>query len=82
MNAPTRRRKVPVNVSLDAALVAEARAVGVNLSAVLDAAAREAVRAEKARRWQAENAEAIASFNALIVDEGLALESLRYVPGD
>jgi antitoxin CcdA len=76
MNAPLPSRK-PVNLTLDAELVAEAKALGLNLSRTVEEALRERVREEKARRWQEENAEAIAFNNAQIEREGLWCDEYR-----
>lgn len=67
----------PTNLTLDAALVAEAKAMGLNLSQLADEALRRAVRAEKARRWQEENAETIGAKNRWIEENGLILEKYR-----
>ena len=66
-----------VNLSLDAALVAEARTLNLNLSRIADEALRRHVRDEKARRWQEENAEAIAFNNAQIERDGLWCDDYR-----
>jgi antitoxin CcdA len=76
MNAPGRPRKA-VNLSLDVELVAEAKALDLNLSRTVEEALRQRVRAEKARRWQEENAEAIAFNNAQIEREGLWCDDYR-----
>ena len=52
-------RKVRTNVSLDAGVAERARALGLNVSAVTEAALREAVREAEARAWAEENAEAL-----------------------
>ncbi len=76
MNSPARPRKA-VNLSLDAELVAEAKALNLNLSRTVEEALRQRVRDEKARRWQEENAEAIAFNNAQIEREGLWCDDYR-----
>lgn len=76
MNAPVRPRKA-VNLSLDAELVAEAKALNLNLSRTVEEALRQRVRDEKARRWQEENAEAIAFNNAQLEREGLWCDDYR-----
>lgn len=60
---PTRR---PVSLSLDAALVAEARALGIPLSAALESALCETVRAAREARWREENREAIAEYKTRV----------------
>ena len=51
--------KQRTNVTLTAANLAAARELGLNVSAISDAAVSEAVRAARARAWAVENAEAI-----------------------
>jgi antitoxin CcdA len=70
MNRPVAPRKA-VNLSLDAALVAEAKALDLNLSRTLEEALRARVREEKARRWQENNAEAIRLSNEELERNGL-----------
>ncbi|WP_136646430.1 type II toxin-antitoxin system CcdA family antitoxin [Tabrizicola sp. YIM 78059] len=67
----------PANLSLDAALVDEARALGLNLSAAAEAGLRAAVAEARAARWLAENAEALASSNAWVEAKGLPLSRHR-----
>lgn len=68
----------PVNLSLDAGAVEQARRYGLNLSRIAGEAIEKAVKAEAAARWQAENAEAIAAYNRLVEEEGLLSD---LVPG-
>lgn len=63
--------KRAVNVTLDSALVDEARALGIPLPATLGAALLATVVAERARRWQEENREAIEAYNARIERDGM-----------
>lgn len=63
-------QKKSVNLSIDADLVAKAKDLGLNLSRISAEAIAEAVRREAARKWQEENAEAIAAYNARIDAEG------------
>ena len=76
MNAPARPRKA-VNLSLDAELVAEAKALDLNLSRTLEEALRTCVREEKARRWQEENADAIRLSNEELEKNGLWCDECR-----
>ena len=69
--------KVRVNLTLDAALVAQAKAAGVNLSAVAEEAIRRRTRAEEMRIWSEQNREAIAAWNKRIEEEGLWSDGLR-----
>ena len=54
-----RAAKRPINLSLDADLIEAARAHGLNLSAITEDALRKRIAEEDARRWLAENGEAI-----------------------
>jgi antitoxin CcdA len=65
--------KARTNVTLDAALLAEARVFELNVSAIAEGALETAVKAERARRWYAENAEAIEQRRRLIDEQGMPL---------
>jgi antitoxin CcdA len=69
--------KVRVNLTLDEALVAKAKAAGVNLSAVAEEAIRFETRAEEMRRWAEENREALEAWDKRIGEEGLWSDGLR-----
>lgn len=70
-------RKKPTNLSLDAALVAEAGEYDVNLSQAAEAGVREAVRAAKADAWKRENLEAMLAYNKWIEENGIPFEEYR-----
>ena len=70
-------RHRPTNLSLEAELVAEARRLGVNLSRAAEDGLRRAIAAEAARRWRAENVEALLSSNAYVEEHGLPLAKYR-----
>ncbi len=74
MNAHTRK---PTNLSLDSALLTEARALNVNLSRAAEEGVRTAVAAAKATQWKAENAEALQSSNSYVEQHGLPLDGFR-----
>ncbi len=67
----------PTNLSLDRALLHEARALGVNLSRAAETGLRQAVAEAKAEAWRHENAEALRSSNAWAEAHGLPLERYR-----
>lgn len=67
----------PTNLSLDAALLDEARGLGVNLSRAAEAGLREAVRAAKAEAWRRENRAALESTNDWVEVNGLPLAKHR-----
>jgi antitoxin CcdA len=68
--------KRPTNVSLDAGLVDDARALGVNVSAACEAGLRAQLRTAREAAWLEENREAIASSNAYVEKYGLPLAHL------
>jgi antitoxin CcdA len=61
----------------DIAVQAEARALGLDPDAIAARAIQDAIRAEKARRWQEENREALEAQNAWIEQHGLPLAKYR-----
>jgi antitoxin CcdA len=61
------------NISVDAALLEEARRHGLNVSALSEAALRIALRDARAAAWAAENAEALAQRRDWIERNGLPL---------
>jgi antitoxin CcdA len=69
--------KRAVNVSIDAELVAEAKAFGTNISAVLDAALRAAHREKRAALWREENGEAVTAWNDYVQANGLWADKYR-----
>lgn len=73
--SPVKRR--PVNLSLDEAVVAEARRYGISLSRTSEAALAAAVKAERERRWKEENRAAIEGWNVWLEENGLPLERYR-----
>lgn len=70
-------RKTATNLSINAHLVEEARALGLNLSEMAERGIAEAVQAEKERRWKEENAEAFRQHNEWVEKNGLPLEAYR-----
>lgn len=70
-------RKTPTNLSLRADLVRRARELKINLSAVLEAALEQAVRAAEREAWLAENAEAIDDYNARVAKHGVFSDDWR-----
>lgn len=73
---PASQRRA-TNITLDADLLAEARALNLSISRAAEAGLSEAIRKEKERRWLEENAAAIESFNRYIEEHGLPLEKYR-----
>jgi antitoxin CcdA len=69
--------RAKVNLSIDEAVTREARALGVNMSRVAEAAIAEAARLERNRRWREENREALAAYAREVERDGLPLARFR-----
>ena len=69
--------RTKVNLSIEAAVVHEARGLGVNMSRVAEAAIAEAARLERNRRWREENRGALEAYAREIEREGLPLARYR-----
>ena len=69
--------KRATNLSLNSKMLDVARELGMNLSATVDALLAEEVRRRYWARWNEENKEAIAHYNARIAREGLPLARYR-----
>lgn len=65
-----RDRKAATNLSLPAELVRRARALGLNLSQIVEGALAAAVRAAEQERWLTENERAIEQYNAFVERHG------------
>lgn len=74
MSAATRR---PTNGSLPETLVSEAKAPDVRLSRACEEGLAAAVQAERQRRWQAENRDAMKSWAEPLERHGLPLARHR-----
>jgi antitoxin CcdA len=70
-------RKRATNVSLSSALLAEARALGVNVSQACETGLEAEVRETRARAWLEANKAAIESSNRYVEEHGLPLASHR-----
>jgi antitoxin CcdA len=70
-------RRQATNVSLDAALIGEAKRLGINVSRACEQGLKALIAEERTRRWRAENAEAIAESNAVVERNGLPLAHMR-----
>jgi antitoxin CcdA len=73
---PKQPRKA-VNLTIDADLLARARALGLNLSRELTERLEDAVRAAERERWAAENRAAIEDHNRRIAERGLWSDGKR-----
>lgn len=65
------------SLTLDRALLDEARDLGVNVSRAAEEGLAQAVGAARARRWQAENAPAIEAYNRFVAENGVPLSAFR-----
>jgi antitoxin CcdA len=68
---------VATNLSLRSDLVRRAKALGLNLSDVVDAMLEEAVRAAEREAWLRENRRAIDEYNALVERRGVFSDKWR-----
>lgn len=65
------------SMTLDAKLLDEARALGVNLSRAAEEGILAQVRTLRAKHWKEDNAEAIADYNRWIEANGVPLSQFR-----
>ncbi|MCU0699595.1 MAG: type II toxin-antitoxin system CcdA family antitoxin [Myxococcaceae bacterium] len=75
--AGERPRRKATNVTLDEALVDEARALGLNLSQIFEAHLAVVLRQHRVAAWQKENAEAFDAYNAFVARAGIWNEDER-----
>ena len=73
----TSTQKRPVNLSINAHTLEQAKKLGINLSKTVDAFLQEVVKRRYWERWNEENAQAIDHYNARIEREGLPLAQYR-----
>ncbi|BAU72302.1 MULTISPECIES: type II toxin-antitoxin system CcdA family antitoxin [Metapseudomonas] len=69
--------KKPTNLSVNSDLLNKARALDINLSATLEQALAETLRARQREVWLAENREAIAAYNQHVESDGVFSDGLR-----
>ena len=69
--------RIKVNLTLDAEVAETARALGLNMSRVAEAAIAEATKAERNRLWREETRAANAAYAEEIAREGLPLAAFR-----
>lgn len=75
--APVAKPKRATNLTLSADVLAQAKALNINVSQACDTFLRALVRTEQAKRWREEHAGYIAAHNAALAKEGLPLEQWR-----
>ncbi len=73
----TTANRRPTNLSLDSVLLAEAKALAINVSRAAESGIQAAVLDEKRKLWLQENAAAIDSSNAFVEENGLPLSRYR-----
>ena len=76
-NQSTDTQKRPVNLSINAHTLEQAKKLGMNLSKTVDAFLQEEVKRRYWQKWNEENALAIDHYNARIEREGLPLAKYR-----
>ena len=76
MNSARKVRK-PTNVSLEVALVEEAKQLGVSISQASNRGLEQAVKKARGERWLEENMAALESYNAYVAEHGLPLAKYR-----
>ncbi len=69
--------KKPTNLSLNQDLVRVAKAHGLNVSRIAEAALAEAVRAKARQAWIEENAEAVEQYNNRVRTRGAFSDAVR-----
>ena len=69
--------KRPINLSLNAKVLDMAKEMGLNISQTVDALLTEEVMRQYGQRWQVDNAQAIADYNARIEREGTFAQRIR-----
>jgi len=67
----------PTNVSLNTALVTEAKRLGINISRACEEGLARQIAEEQARHWKRENAESMAAWNGWAERGGLPLRRHR-----
>ncbi|MBF6595891.1 MAG: type II toxin-antitoxin system CcdA family antitoxin [Thermaceae bacterium] len=69
--------KKPTNLTVNSDLLLQAKALEINISAVLEQALAEQVKKLKAEAWVQENQEAIAAYNKDVEESGSFSDGLR-----
>lgn len=72
-NAP----KKPTNLSINSDLLQKARELEINLSATLEQALTNQLKAKQAQQWLEQNRSAIAAYNKSVEENGVFSDGLR-----
>ena len=70
--------KKPTNLTVNSDLLAQAKALGINLSAVLEQSLTQEVKKRKAEAWLRENRTAMESYNLDLSEYGAFSDDLRF----
>jgi antitoxin CcdA len=73
VNAP----KKATNLSLNSDLLLKTRALNINLSATLEQALQDKLKAVEADKWQKENVQAISAYNQFVEENGCFSDDYR-----
>lgn len=69
--------KKPTNLSINSDLLAKARKLNLNLSAILEKALTEQLKQKQRELWRKENAKAIRAYNRFVEAHGVFSDELR-----
>ena len=76
--AGTARDRRPTNVTLPTELVAEAKALNINVSQACESGLARSVAEARKARWLEDNKDAIDAFNGMVERDGLPLDEFRH----
>ncbi|WP_297198892.1 type II toxin-antitoxin system CcdA family antitoxin [uncultured Pluralibacter sp.] len=71
------RHKKTISVTLEPALLQQAREAGINLSALLTEALEQEISAKGVERWKQENRAAVEELNRITEEHGLLSDDYR-----
>ncbi|TIQ37322.1 MAG: post-segregation antitoxin CcdA [Mesorhizobium sp.] len=77
LQSTAKPQRKSVNTSIDSRLIEEAKALGINMSRAAEQGIAKAISAEKTRRWQEENKQALESSNDYVKRNGQPLAKYR-----
>ncbi len=69
--------KKSANLSVNSDLLAHAKRLGINLSAILEQSLAQKVKELKAQAWLEENSNAIAKYNQEVEEQGVFSDGMR-----
>jgi antitoxin CcdA len=77
MNSDTQSAKRAANVSINSELLRKAKALNINLSATLESALGDLVKARERELWKQKNKAAIEAYNRLVEKHGTFSDGVR-----